>query len=489
MNRSFRLCLIATGLVLLTVQAQAQRSALLKEFEDAFVDLSDNVRPSVVEISAQGPISQEDLQRLEEFRRFFPDQDGEEGSEHPRLPERGPRSTASGFFVDVQGHIVTNNHVVKGSDEFEVELWDGTKRPATVVGQDPDSDIAVLKIDPAGLAIKPVKLGVSGNLRVGQFAIAMGSPSGLTGSFSYGHVTGLGRESLELPEDLRFQEFIQTDAGINLGNSGGPLCNIDGEVIGINVAIVYRANSIGFAIPVDRVRDVVPQLIENGRVIRGWLGVRVRDIADAAALDNQEIPDFVDAHNLPDAQGSLIQMLTPGGPAERGKLEPDDVVRRINGVTIHRSTDLINTISGIKPGDNADIQVWRRGKPLDISVEVGEFPGRSGALWGRAYLGMYLDELRVRPEFLERAGLEKAPSDFYIVDVDPGSAAAEAGIHAGDIVTEVAYQEVESREQFFAALRAEAKPGKTILMQVWDLNNDEEPRKVYVKIPDDFTLE
>lgn len=482
--------------ILLTAPADAQRSALLKEFESAFVELSDSVRPSVVEISAQGPISAEEMEQMNDLFRFFgpprgegdgEEQDGETPP-HPQLPERGPRSTASGFIVDELGHIVTNNHVVKGADRLEVQLWDGTKLPATVVGQDPDSDIAVIKINPAGQSLRPVRLGNSSSLKVGQFAIAMGSPSGLTGSFSYGHITGLGRESLELPGDLRFQEFIQTDAAINLGNSGGPLCNIDGEVIGINVAIVYRANSIGFAIPVDRVKAVVPELIAHGKVIRGWLGVSVRDIADAAADDNQEVSAFVEAHNLPDAHGSYIARVTWGGPAERGKLLPEDIVRRINGREILKSTDLINTISDIPPGGTAKIEVWRRGKPLELEIVVAEFPGRTAAIYGRDLLGMHVAELELNPEFMERRNMKEQPSDFYVAAIVENSPASKAEIRQGDVITEIAFQEIKTRDQFVEVLRKEAKPGKNLLMKVWTLTDDE-PRKVYIEVPIDFKLD
>jgi serine protease Do len=481
------------AVVALAVPAYGQRSALLKEFESAFVDLSAEVRPSVVEISAQGPITDEDREQLNDLFRFFNQPDGGEedggGDEtHPQIPERRPRSTASGFIVDELGHVVTNNHVVKGADSIEVQLWDGTTLPAEVIGQDPDADIAVVKFDPAGLELRPVKLGNSSGLKVGQFAIAMGSPSGLTGSFSYGHVTGLGRESLDLPDqELRFQEFIQTDAAINLGNSGGPLCNIDGEVIGINVAIVYRANSIGFAIPVDRVKNIVPQLIANGKVIRGWLGVSVQDISVVALEDNQEVHDFVEAHNLPDIHGSYIVRLTPNGPAERGLLEAEDVVRRINETDIVRSTDLINTISAIDPGETAQIQFWRRGKPMQLSVIVGEFPGRMTAIYGPDYLGMHISELQLNPDFMEKAGMKEPPSDFFVVDVVPDSPAQEAGIRRGDVVVEVAYQTIKTKAEFLKVLGEEAQSGKTLLMKVWTLS-DKEPRKVYVKVPDKFTL-
>lgn len=481
------------GVVLLvSAQARAETAPetkkLLKAFEQAFIDLSDLVRPSVVEISAETTMTGND--RLNDLFRFFgrpegeEDQDGQGGGDE--TPQPGPRSTASGFFYDRFGHIVTNNHVVKDAKNIKVQLWDGTERDAEVVGQDPEADLAVIKIDPAGLDLRPVNLGDSAALKVGQFAIAMGSPSGLTGSFSYGHVTGLGRERLDLPErELRFQEFIQTDAAINLGNSGGPLCNIDGEVIGVNVAIVYRANSIGFAIPVNRVKDVVPELITQGHVIRGWLGVSVSDVEDVANRENLSVQSFLDAHNLPDKYGSYVMGVTPDGPAERASLQADDIIREIDGERIDDSTDLINTVSALKPGESARVNIWRRGEPVEIEATIGEFPGRTAAIYGHGYLGMYITDLQLNPDFMKERNMEKEPADFYVVEVEQGSPADKAGIHRGDVVLEIAYEDTTTEERFRNVLKEKAEPGKTLLVKVWQLT-DEEPRKVYLKVPDDF---
>ncbi len=505
MKPNARIAWAAVLVLGLTGGAQAQQGQspkdLMKVFQQAFIELSAQVRPSVVEISSQGPMTDEERAQMDELFKFFDQQqqenggegapEGERGPNPHDMPERGPRATASGFIIDARGYIVTNNHVVRGADEIEVELWDGTLVPAEVTGTDPDSDLAVVKINPAGLDLRPVELAAD-EVLVGQFAIAMGSPNGLTGSFSYGHVTGLGRESLELPDrDLRFQSFIQTDAAINLGNSGGPLCDIDGHVIGVNVAIVYRANSIGFAIPVSRVREVVPQLIEHGKVIRGWLGVSVREVAEQAMDENVEVEQFIQANKLPDKKGSYIANVTPGGPAEKGKIQAEDVVREINGVRINTSTDLVNTISSITPGDVAHIKLFRRGEEMELHVPVGEFPGQMAAMFGRDYLGIHVDTLnaeQLNPEFLKERGLDEAPTDFFVAAVVEKSPAAEAGIRRGDLVVEVGYKEVKSLEQFKKALKNEAKPGVALLMKVWTLS-DEEPRKVYVKVPDGFSVD
>ena len=475
----------AAGLVSQPVHAQR---SILKEFETAFVELSEDVRPSVVEISAESSFSAEDTNGLNELFRFFgrplPD-------DHPEPDSRfrpQPTATASGFVYDVLGHIVTNNHVVRNSERLTVTLADGQERRAEVVGQDPDADLAVIKIDPEGLDLKPVRLGTSGTLKVGQFAIAMGSPSGLTGSFSYGHVTGLGRESLQLPDTLRFQNFIQTDAAINLGNSGGPLCNIDGEVIGVNVAIVFRANSIGFAIPIDRVKKVVPQLIASGRVIRGWLGVTIDDIKTAAVRADQELEDYMDAYDLPDKLGTLVQGLTPDGPAERAGLQMDDVIRELNGGDVEDPTDLINSISDLAPGTVATLGIWRKGKPVELEVKIGEFPGLDAARYGRDYFGMYVTALRLTLKGLEHFGVEEEPADFKIAEVKPDSPADKAGIKVDDIVLEVALTDITTLEEFKQVMEEEGQPGATLLMRVQRLRPGAEPRKVYLKIPDDYEM-
>ena len=476
----------AAGLV--HTAADAQRS-ILKEFENAFIELSEDVRPSVVEISAIGSVSSEDEGRMNDLFRFFR-RPGPNEDEVPELrPRPRPRATASGFVYDTLGHIVTNNHVVKDAVELTVTLVGGQKRKAIVVGQDPGADLAVIKIDPEGLDLKPVRLGDSSTLKVGQFAIAMGSPNGLTGSFSYGHVTGLGRESLDLPDqNLRFQNFIQTDAAINLGNSGGPLCNIDGEVIGVSVAIVYRANSIGFAIPINRVKKVVPQLIASGRVIRGWLGVRIDAIETAASRAEQELEDYLDAYNLPDQLGTFVQGLTPDGPAERAGLMKDDVIRELNGRDVQDPTDLINSVSDLKPGGVATLGIWRRGERMELEITIGEFPGITAATYGRDILGMYTENLELRPGALEQLGFDEQPAEFYVAKVIEGSPADEAGINGGDVILEVAYKDTTALKDFKKIIAQEGRPGRTLLLSVLKLQKDAEPRKVYLKIPDDYEL-
>jgi len=488
------LVLAAIALTVFTANAFAA-STLLKEIEKAFVSLGENVGPSVVEISAEGgQISAEEQGNLEElFKNFL---DPPNGEAHPVPPEmrQRPTATGSGFIYDAQGHVITNNHVVEGAKTITVKLSDGTEHDATIVGTDPDSDLAVVKIDAAGLNLKPVKLADSNSLKVGQFAIALGSPRGLTGSVSFGHISALGRDELQLPIRLRFTHFIQTDAAINLGNSGGPLCNIDGEVIGVNVAIAFGANSIGFAIPIDRVAEVVPQLISRGKVIRGWLGVGIRTVAQQASLDNQELEDYLKVYNLPDESGAHVDSVTWLGPSAEAELKSKDVIRQLNAKPVKDPRDLIDRISAIKPGTSATLRVWRAGEPTNIEIIVGEFPGERAAYYGQSFLGMHVEELQqINEEAARQAGFTEMPTGVIIPipappvrpsGIVPESPAANADIIPGDIITKIAHKDVTDRDSFRSLINEHAQPGEPLLFQIY--RNSSELQDKIVTVPDDF---
>ena len=489
LSRLMMVCVLSVGVFAVNAQAQ---SSLLQQFENEFVALSEDISPSVVEISVKSSKRPSRTGRMEEMFKFFgiPEPEG-----HPRnnddeepLPEPMPIAMGTGFFIDTDGYIVTNNHVVKDADEVTILMNNGTEVEAEIIGLDPDADLAVLKVDPQGLDIVPLKLGNSDNLKVGQFTIAIGSARGQTGSVSYGHISGLGREGLRLPGDeLRFQHFIQTDAAINLGNSGGPLCNIKGEVIGVNVAIVYDANSIGFAIPINRVKKIAPQLIANGSVTRGWLGVSIMDIDVVAQVEDVSLEDFMEGNGLEDEAGAYVVNITSDGPSAKAGIESEDVILKVDDHKIENTLDLINYVTDLEPGTQTDVVVWRAGKSLTLDLTVGKFPGKAAATYGKDVLGMYLDELKLREEYLEKNDLDEQPTDFYVVDVLPDTPAEEANIQRGDIIIEVAHKEVTSRAEFKTLLKENAVPGKTLLMRVMQLG--EEARKVYVKIPEDFSVE
>jgi serine protease Do len=335
---------------------------VMLEMQDAYIRLTEHIRPFVVNIDTEGttPREEVDMRQFDELFRFFGMPFGPD-SRH--APKQKRMALGSGFIFDKEGHIITNNHMVEGAEKINVKLSTGKEYEAKVVGRDPDTDLAVIKIDPEG-DLPAASLGDSDQLKAGEFTIACGSPRGFEGSFTFGHVSALGRNQLDLP-GLRFQNFIQTDAAINLGNSGGPLCNLKGEVVGINVAIVYGANALGFAIPVNTAKQVIPTLIGKGKITRGFLGVGITDVRE-----------FIDAVGLPDSKGAFVKTVQPGGAAEQAGIKPYDVIRKVDGTEVANSTSLIQLISNVQPGHTAKLEIWRDKKATEIEVKVGEYLGR-----------------------------------------------------------------------------------------------------------------
>lgn len=460
----------------LSMQAYAA-SPLLEQIQDAFIEIGEQLQPSVVNIQVEravdgvmGEMNMEDLQKL---FRFFGDEEQEEKLQR-HMPR--PLSEGSGFIYDVEGHIVTNHHVVKDAEKIQVGLWNGDLYDATVVAADPQTDIAVIKIEPEeGSELRPLPLGDSDALRVGQFAIAMGSPQGLVGSLSFGHVTALGRQGDEvlLPQTgIEFYDFIQTDAAINLGNSGGPLCNIDGEAIGINTAIVWRAESLAFAIPINTVKKVVPELITKQKVTRGYLGVGIEDASN-----------FSDVEDLPDKNGAYVTAVVPETPAAEAGLQVYDIVRKVNGETVTTAADLMNKISDYAPGETVVLEVLRDSATLDVDVTLSERPeNRRKALLGPDFLGVRVQPLTA--ELIEAFGLDSATSGVLVASVEPDSASDRAGIRESDIILEVAKKPVANPEEFRDVMRANTIPGKSILMRVTRAESPI-PFLITVKVPEE----
>ena len=285
-------------------------------------------------------------------------------------------------------------------------------------------------------------------------AIAVGSPQGLEGSLSFGHVTALGRDrqdNIVLP-DIRFLNFIQTDAAINLGNSGGPLCNIHGDVIGINVAIVFGAESLGFAIPINAAKKIIPTLIADGKVIRGYLGVYI---------DRAE--DYADALNLPDTKGAFVLDVSEDAPADRAGIRPDDVIRKVNGAVVENDSDLKVKISDIEPGQTIALEVWRDGASLELEATLDEFPDDEALTpqpESEDILGLRTQALT--PELRERLGLEAEIQGVIVSEVEFNSPADKAGIRAGDIIMRVGREPVEDMDDFAQLMREQAKPGASM---------------------------
>jgi len=445
-----------------------------KELESAFISVGDKIRPCVVNIDVKSAAPEgfsEDGRIPEDIFRFFNIPTPRDDVPHP-MPRQ--EASGSGFIYSKDGYIITNNHVVDNAEAIEVRFWNGEVLEAKTVGGDWHTDIAVIKVE-ADFDLPVATLGDSDTLRVGQFSVAAGNPRGLEGSLSFGHISALGREGLRL--GLRFQDLIQTDAAINLGNSGGPLCNIEGEVIGINVAIVYGAESLGFAIPINAATKIIPDLISEGKVTRGYLGVYI----DAAE-------DYADALGLPDKKGAFVLDVSEDTPAARAGIKADDVICKVNGNIVENDSDLKEQISDIEPGRAVTLEVWRDGAPMELQVELEEFPEES--MLTPKEVSEDILGLRTQPltdGLRERLGLEPELTGVIVSEVDFNSPADKAGIRAGDIVVRVGKEPVKTVEDFRRVMKEQAQPGASVLIRLY--RGEEIPTVAVLKVPEDYKPE
>ena len=399
------------------------------------------------------------------FRRFqqeAPDGQREFRFGQPSIPmPRERRGEGSGVIVRNDGYIVTNNHVVEGATTIRVRLDDDREYDGTVVGVDPETDLAVIKIDANGLV--PARFGDSDRMAIGDWVLALGSPLGLQHTMTAGIVSATGRGTLGLTD---IGDFIQTDAAINPGNSGGPLINLDGEVIGISTAINTRTGfymGVGFAIPSNIIKPVMNTIIEGGRVQRGWLGVEIGSLS----------PEAAEYAGFENTQGVLISNVLPGGPAEQAGLQPGDNVTKNTGRNVADSNELLNAIAATPPGSKLTLTVCRNGQTRDFTVTLGdrsaqqlsrggrerETPGRPSAA---PDLGVTVQELT--PELarqLNATGVE----GVVVTRVDGDSPAAEAGLRAGDIISMVNESQVRNVQDFTNAIR-NADLGRVVRLRI-----------------------
>jgi len=426
-----------------------------------FTDLVEKQGPAVVNIStaqtvrAQAGVPQipnldEDDPFYEFFRRFVPRHPGQT----PR--EFESRSLGSGFIISADGYILTNAHVVDGADEINVRLIDKREYKAKVIGADKRTDVALIKIEAAGLPV--VKMGDPNKLKVGEWVLAIGSPFGFDNTVTAGIVSGKGRS---LPQE-NFVPFIQTDAAVNPGNSGGPLFNLRGEVVGINSQIYSRTGGfmgISFAIPIDLALDVQNQLRTTGRVSRGRIGVVIQEVTK----------ELADSFGLAKPHGALVNAVEKGGPADKAGVEVSDIILKFDGKNVNSSSDLPRIVGGTKPGSKASLQVWRKGSTKDLTVTVAEIPGekvasRESKRAKRAEtaanrLGLVLSELsnEQRKELKIDSGL--------LVDEIRGQPRGD--IRKGDVILALIQKgntiEAKSVEQFNKALNAIGKAAAVTL--------------------------
>ncbi len=407
----------------------------------AFVELSKHLKPAVVNISSKqtegksapsrAPFGGEENDPFQEFfDRFF----GGRGSRRRQRP-----SLASGFIINSTGYIVTNNHVVEGATEIKVTLATKEEFDATLVGRDPKTDLALIKVK-SSKPLPTVPFGNSDALEVGEWVLAIGNPFGLGHTVTSGIVSAKARNIGAGPYD----DFIQTDASINPGNSGGPLFNMRGQVIGINTAIVSGGQGIGFAIPINLAKEVFVQLHDKGSVTRGWLGVAIQSIS----------PDLLKAFNLEDTQGALVADVMSDGPAAKAGLQRGDVIVGFNGNKVQDSTELPRLVAAIAPGTKVQIEVVRGGKKMTIPVTLGTLPEEkeASAKLQPADVGesLGLQVEAITPEVVRSLRLDNTKG-VVVSRVAPDSPADKAGIQRGDIVREVNRQPVMDIESYTEA--------------------------------------
>ncbi len=421
-----------------------------------FVALAKKMKPLVVNISttqvseARGggqefssPFGEDD--QLNDFwRRFF-------GGQAPRGPQR-QRSLGSGFIIDGDGSILTNNHVVENASKIVVKLSDDQEYEAKIIGRDAKTDIAVIKIN-AKSALPSANFGDSDKLEVGEWVVAIGNPFGLDSTVTSGIVSAKGRHIGQGPYD----NFIQTDASINPGNSGGPLINLRGEIVGINTAIFSRTGGnmgIGFAIPINLVKELLPQLRGKGKVTRGFLGVLIQKVT----------PDIAESLGLEKAQGALVANVSKDGPADKAGVKVGDVIIEFDGKEVKDSGDLPIIVARTAVDKKVRMKVVREKKEVVLSVAVGELKDEEvvASTPEKGELGLTVQ--RLTPQMAESLGLEK--SDGVVVSaVEPGSAADEAGIRRGDVIMEIDRRSVRNIEDYRKAIAA-MKKGRGILFLV-----------------------
>ncbi|HEY7534990.1 MAG TPA: DegQ family serine endoprotease [Thermodesulfobacteriota bacterium] len=412
------------------------------------------LKPSVVNISTtsvlgrgtfQSPFGGGQQDPFEEFfKRFFGD-----------LPQREfkQRGLGSGFVLTEDGYIVTNNHVVEKATDIDVILEDGEKYNAKVIGKDPKTDVALLKINPKH-KLPAVSLGDSEKLEIGDWVIAIGNPFGLGHTVTVGIVSAKGR-SLGLGA---YDDFIQTDAAINPGNSGGPLFNLQGQVVGVNTAIIAGGQGIGFAIPISLAKNIINQLKDTGKVVRGWLGVLVQQIT----------PEIAEGLKLTEPNGALVSDVTPGGPAAKAGIQRQDVITEFNGLAINEMQELPKLVAATPPGTEVQLKYLRNGKEKTARLKVAEQPeeiAKSGVPRGEQIeqnLGLIVQE--INPQIQRRLGIEDSQG-VIITNVESGGPAQESGLRVGDLILEINKKQIKNLEDYRKSMDS-IKNGETALLLI-----------------------
>ena len=419
---------------------------------DSYADIVKVAAPSVVTIHTEGKaaVSPTGFQAPDDefFRRFFGDRGDQNGpSQAPRSFKQ--RALGSGVIVGADGYILTNNHVVDGADDVRVEMTDGRTLVAKVVGKDKPSDLALLKVNATDL--HPIALGNSESVEVGDVVLAVGNPLGVGQTVTMGIISAKGRSTGTGRGSVAYEDFLQTDAPINHGNSGGALVNTKGELVGINSQILSESGGnigIGFAIPSNMAKHVMDELRTNGKVTRAQLGVSVQGVTS----------DMAESLGLKDVDGAIIGSVTPGSAADRAGLKRGDVIHAFNGQPVRDTNTLRNRVSEAAPGSTADVTIIRDGAEKHVSVKLDEASAdkvaqRSSESDGGDKSALGVSVAPLTPELASRYRLPKDAHGVLVQEVNPDGRAADAGIQAGDVIEEVNRQAVQSVDDLRAAVR------------------------------------
>lgn len=440
----------------------------------SFADLVEKVKPAVVNIATTQKVERRPMPELpfppdspygERFRRFF------ERQSHDGAP-REVQSLGSGFVVDAAGYVVTNNHVVGSADEISVILNDGSRLPATIVGRDDKTDLALLKVE-SEAPLPYVPFADSDRARVGDWVLAVGNPFGLGGTVTAGIISADGRDINSGPYD----DFLQIDAAINRGNSGGPAFNLAGEVVGVNTAI-FSPNGgsvgIGFAVPANLARDVVAQLKENGEVRRGWMGVQIQGVT----------PDMAAALGLDAEKGAIVADVVKGGPAEKAGLRAGDLILRFDGAEIGKARDLPRLVAAAQADAAAKLEVLRDGSRQELTVTVGRMPGSEKTLAATeskaqgGELGLALAPLT--SEARAQLGLAGDARGALVRAVRPGSEADRKGLRPGDVIVSVNQKPVGGPGEVVAQVEQARKQERGAVVML--VTREGEPRLLALRL-------
>jgi serine protease Do len=464
--------------------ARFDQPAMARSAPDSFADLAARLLPAVVNVSSTqtmtaknsgpggGPGAGPEIPMFppgSPFEQFFKDflnrnkqgqGPGGGGSDAQPRPERRAQSLGSGFIIDSSGYVVTNNHVIEGADEVSVILQDNTTLKAEIIGRDESGDIALLKVK-SDKPLPTVDFGDSTQSRVGDWVLAIGNPFGLGGTVTAGIVSARGRDI----HQGQYDDFIQTDAAINRGNSGGPLFNMDGQVIGINTAIFSPSGGsigIGFSIPSNMAKNIVAQLKEYGHPRRGWLGVKIQQVT----------PDIAESLGLKDASGAMIAGITDGGPADKAKLRAGDIILKFDGQDVKEMHTLPRIVADAEVGKSVPVVLWRDGKEVTLETTLAERPAdaqlaavdataKPDVTQATDITGLGLKVAPLNQDLKDKFQIGADQKGVVITDVAPNTSAADRGLKPGDVIMEVQQGEVTSpadiQKQVDAARKADRK--------------------------------